>query len=74
MPSLMNVVTTCMDIVQVRIARSRLAGEPPDVIVAPRLAHLRMFDFHCAKEAIDEGRLAVERASDDLAALGEPAS
>ena len=74
MPSLMNVVTTCMDIVQVRIARSRLAGEPPDVIIAPRLAHLRMFDFHCAKEAIDEGRLAVERVANDLAVLGDSAS
>ena len=74
MPSLMNVVTTCMDIVQVRIARSRLAGEPPDIVVAPRLAYLRMFDFHCAKEAIDEGRLAVERVANDIAAIGDSAS
>jgi NTE family protein len=74
MPSLMNVLAACMDIVQVRIARSRLAGEPPDVIVAPRLAHLRMFDFHCAKEAIEEGRLAVERVAHDLALLDDPAS
>jgi predicted acylesterase/phospholipase RssA len=34
----------------------------------------RLERFHCAKEAIDEGRLAVERVADDLAALGEPAS
>jgi len=74
MPSLMNVLASCMDIVQVRIARSRLAGEPPDVIVAPRLAHLRMFDFHCAKEAIEEGHLAVERVAHDLAALNAPPS
>jgi len=51
-----------------------LAGEPPDIVVAPRLAYLRMFDFHCAKEAIDEGRLAVERVANDLAAIGDSAS
>ena len=33
-----------------------MAGEPPDVIVAPRVAHLRLLDFHRAKEAIEEGR------------------
>ena len=35
----------CMDIVQVRIARSRMAGEPPELLVTPRLARLRLFDF-----------------------------
>jgi NTE family protein len=74
MPSLVDVLATCMDIVQVRIARSRLAGEPPDVTIAPRLSHLRLFDFHCAKQAIEEGHLAVERVARDLAALDERAA
>jgi NTE family protein len=59
MPSMLDVLTTCMDIVQVRIARSRLAGEPPEVVVAPRLARFRLLDFHRAKEAIEEGHRAV---------------
>jgi NTE family protein len=61
MPSLPDVLAACMDIVQVRIARSRMAGEPPELLVAPRLARLRLFDFHCASEAIEEGERAVER-------------
>jgi NTE family protein len=73
MPSLMDVLAACMDIVQVRITRSRLAGEPPDIVVAPRLARLRMFDFHCAKEAIEEGHRSVERVAHDLALLDNPA-
>ncbi|MBZ0111166.1 MAG: patatin-like phospholipase RssA [Thermoanaerobaculia bacterium] len=71
MPSLMDVLSTSMDIVQVRIARSRLAGEPPEVLVAPRLARLRLVDFHCAKEAIEEGRQAVERVAQSLALLND---
>ncbi len=60
LPSLRDVTVSSINIMQVRISRSRLAGEPPDVIVAPRLAHLGLFDYHRAKEAIDEGRRAVE--------------
>ena len=71
MPSIVDVLTTCMDIVQVRIARSRMAGEPPEVAVAPRLARLRLLDFHRAKEAIDEGHRAVERVAHNLAVLNE---
>jgi NTE family protein len=69
MPSLPDVLAACMDIVLVRIARSRMAGEPPDLVVAPRLARLRLFDFHRAKEAIDEGSRAVERVAAALADL-----
>jgi NTE family protein len=69
MPSMLDVLTTCLDIVQVRIARSRMAGEPPEVVVAPRLAHLRLLDFHRAKEAIEEGYRAVERVAQSLAVL-----
>ncbi|MCW8934114.1 MAG: patatin-like phospholipase RssA [Gammaproteobacteria bacterium] len=69
MPSMIDVLSSSVDIVQVRIARSRLAGEPPDLIVAPRLAHLNLFDFHCAEEAIEEGRRAVERVAYSLSVL-----
>jgi len=69
MPSMLDVLATCMDIVQVRMARSRLAGEPPEFTIAPRLAWLRLLDFHRAKEAIDEGYRAVERAAHNLSVL-----
>jgi NTE family protein len=73
-PTLPEVVASSINIMQVQIARSRMAGEPPDVTVAPRLAHLRLLDFHRAKEAIEEGRSAVERVAHTLALLNEQAS
>jgi NTE family protein len=60
-PSLVSVLTTSINIMQTRIARSRLAGEPADVLLSPRLAHLALMDYHRADEAIKEGRAAVRR-------------
>ncbi len=60
-PSLTGVLSTSIQIMQTRIARSRLAGEPADVLVAPRLAHLGLMDFHRAAEVIPEGAAAVKR-------------
>lgn len=57
-PSLLTVLASSINIMQVRIARSRLAGEPADVQISPRLAHLGPMDFHRASEAILEGEAA----------------
>lgn len=59
--SLAEVVTTSINIMQMRIARSRLAGEPADILISPRVAHLNMMEFDRASEAIAEGEVAVER-------------
>jgi NTE family protein len=67
--SLLDVLSASLDIVLVRTARSRMAGEPADVVVAPRLSQLRLFDFHRANEAIEEGRRAVERAAHSLSVI-----
>jgi len=68
-PSMPEVIASSLNIMQVRISRSRLAGDPPDVIVAPRLSHLRLLDFHRAEEAIEEGRNAVAAVLPRLKAL-----
>ena len=47
-----------------------MAGEPPDVIVAPRLGHLGLFDFGRAAEAIKEGERAMTAALENLRVLG----
>jgi len=60
-PSIFDVFMTSLDIVEMRVARSRLAGEPADVLVTPLLPDFATMDFHRAKEAIEEGRAAVER-------------
>ena len=69
-PSLLGVIASSLDIMQVRITRSRMAGEPPDLIVAPRLAHIGLLDFDRAEEAIREGERAMEAALEGLAVLG----
>jgi NTE family protein len=46
---------------QVRIGRSRQAGDPAEALVAPILPGFGMMDWHRAGEAIDEGRAATER-------------
>ena len=61
-PSVLDVVMTSVNIMQMRITRSRMAGDPPEVVVAPALASLGLLDFHRASEAIEEGRRAA-RAS-----------
>lgn len=60
-PSIFEVFTAALDIVEMKIARSRLAGEPADVLITPLLPDFATMDFHRAKEAIPEGRAAVER-------------
>jgi len=61
-PSLLEVLTTSLNIMQVRITQSRLAGEPADAMIRPRLAGIAAMDFHRAEVAIAEGERAVERA------------
>lgn len=61
-PSMIEVMTTSLDIMSVRITRSRLAGEPADVIVQPRLGDLGLLEYHRGAEAIAEGRAAAELA------------
>jgi len=61
-PSLFDVVASSINIMQVRITRSRMAGEPPDAVIAPRLASLGLMDFHEAKQAIFQGHRATNAA------------
>jgi NTE family protein len=43
------------NIIQERISRARLAGDPPDLALHPRLADIGLSEFHRAGEAIDRG-------------------
>lgn len=65
-PSYFEVLANSLNIMQDRITRARLAGEPPDVLLSPRLRDLNWLDFHRADEAVAEGRAAVERAKPAL--------
>ena len=60
-PGLFEVTASSINIMQDRITRSRMAGDPPEILIEPRLAHLALMEFDRAADAIAEGRAAVER-------------
>ena len=60
-PSYFDVVADSISIMQDQITRSRMAGDPPEVLLQPRLGYIRLMDFNRAEDAIAEGRDSVER-------------
>jgi NTE family protein len=61
MPGLFEVLAGSINIMQDRITRSRMAGDPPDVMLTPRLAHIDMLEFDRADEVIAEGYASMQR-------------
>jgi len=61
-PSYFEVLANSLNIMQDRITRMRLAGDPPDVLLCPRLGEFSWLDFHRATEAIAAGSACVEAA------------
>lgn len=61
-PSYFDVLTNALNIMQDHITRTRLAGEPPHVLLRPRLAELNWMDFQRGRDVIGEGRACIERA------------
>jgi len=61
-PGMLETMLTSIDIMQDRITKSRLAGDPPDILISPHLAHMGLLEFDRSEEAIKEGALAVQRA------------
>lgn len=60
-PSLFDVLNSSVTIMQDRISRSRMAGDPPDVLLRPDLSDIGMLDFDHARKAIDKGMICVQR-------------
>jgi NTE family protein len=73
-PGIATVMVEAYNIMQDRVTRSRLAGDPPDLMITPRLGKVGLFEFHRAAEIIATGAEAAERAIEPLvetiAALG----
>lgn len=67
-PSMFGVMVSSLNIIQDRLAKSRLAGDPPDVQIIPRIGHIGLMEFDRAEELIAEGEAAVERAMPDIKA------
>jgi NTE family protein len=65
-PGISSVMVDAFNIMQDRITRARLAGDPPDILISPRVGQIGWFDFHRADELIAHGARAAERAIDSL--------
>jgi NTE family protein len=65
-PSTFSVLARSLHIVQDRISRSRLAGDPPDVMIAPKLGHIGYLEFYRAEECIAAGEEAARRAVPEI--------
>ncbi|HHJ19660.1 MAG TPA: patatin-like phospholipase RssA [Gammaproteobacteria bacterium] len=66
LPSVLNVAIRSLNIMTERIARSRLAGDPPEVLIAPKIADISLMEFHRAREAIELGRHATSQQLSQL--------
>lgn len=60
-PGLFDAIAGSINITQDRITRSRLAGDPPDIMLSPKLSHIGLLEFYRAAEAISEGEKCVQR-------------
>jgi NTE family protein len=65
-PGMATAMVDALYITQDRITRSRLAGDPPDVMINTRLGGIGLFDFHRAGEMIELGREAARRTLPEI--------
>ena len=70
-PGLLSVISSSINIFQDRITRSRLAGDPADIIIAPRLRDVGLLDFGKAEEAMKAGKECVRKLLPDIEELIE---
>ncbi|MGY4571302.1 MULTISPECIES: patatin-like phospholipase family protein [Bradyrhizobium] len=61
-PGISSVMVDAFNIMQDRITRARLAGDPPDMLISPRVGQIGWFDFHRADDLIAHGIRAAERS------------
>lgn len=65
-PGLFDAIAGSVNIAQDRITRHRLSENPPDIILTPKLSHIGLLEFYRAAEAINEGKLCVEKMMGEI--------
>ncbi|MGB5157518.1 patatin-like phospholipase family protein [Desulfobacterium sp. N47] len=65
-PSLFESIAGSVNIIQDRITRNRIAGDPPDILLSPKLSHIGLLEFYRGKEAIREGNDCVRRMLSEI--------
>lgn len=75
-PGIPTVMVEAFNVMQDRITRARLAGDPPDVLISPRLGPIGWFDFHRNRDAIavgvDAAEKAMESVTEAIGSLSQP--
>jgi NTE family protein len=65
-PSLLDAIAASFNVMQDRLTRSRLAGEPADIVFSPKLSDIGLLELYRAQEAIEEGHKCVQRMAHEL--------
>jgi NTE family protein len=59
-PGVGSVMLSSLNIIMDRLSRARMAGDPPDVLISPRVGHVSLLEFNRAADLIKLGEEAVE--------------
>ena len=65
-PGIMSVMSSSLDILQARVTRSRLAGDPPDILIEPQLTDVGIMEFHRAQELCTKGEETIARIAEQI--------
>lgn len=68
-PTAMEIMTTSIQVLENRLKRNRMAGDPPDILLQPFCPQISTLDFHRVPAAIAAGQLSVEKKMDELLPL-----
>lgn len=65
-PGIMSVMSSSLEILQARVTRSRLAGDPPDILIEPQLTDVGIMEFHRAEELCAKGEETINRLAEQI--------
>ncbi|GGW88708.1 patatin-like phospholipase RssA [Alteromonas halophila] len=65
-PGILSVMSSSLEILQARVTRSRLAGDPPDVLIEPQLTDVGLMEFHRCEELCVRGEETVNRLAEQI--------
>lgn len=65
-PGIMSVMSSSLEILQARVTRSRLAGDPPDILIEPQLTDVGIMEFHRAQEMCERGEETITRLAQQI--------
>jgi len=71
LPGMLDVMAGSINIMQDRITRSRMAGDPPELLISPKLARIGLLEFERADEAIQAGYEAGRKALENSDLVGD---